>query len=1139
MASKKVNITNTDNKVTVTSSNNKIEVIDTNVPSVIEVTRPVTTIVEVKSQGPQGSVGIMGPSGSQGIQGTAGIDGGGVFTPIDSSLYATTSSLQITGSLNVSGSYYGDGGGLTNLAADTATNATNVYIDWDASDTILRIPMFTGTSDGHYKLKSSVNELAYYYRGSNPITGDLTANDYLLIGGGSNTAGGIFLNSTVTRNNFIYSDFGTFYIKADDQFGTENPSYPPILHLSTYSGSGGVIVLDTPKVEITSSVNISGYVRAATGSFGRIEGLSPFVVGDSVTFERPVTGSIFSGSYYGDGSNLTGVGGTAGTISGSAQVISSLPGGTTSGSIQVSHDNTTGFVANEHIDWTSDQGGTDIHSGNYTDTNTTYSITDGELSQNNFTTTLKNKLDGIEASADVTDTANVLANLPSGIISGSAQLPTGTVSGSAQIDHDSTTNFVANEHIDWTSDQGGTNIHSGNYTDTNTTYTVQDGGLTTNDFTNTLKSKLDGIEASADVTDATNVLANLPSGIISGSAQTITSLIASDLVVGSITAERYVVSSSVTHMTTSFSSGSTIFGDDILDTHQFTGSLYVSGSLYGDGSNLTGVGGTAGTVSGSVQVSHDDTTGFVANEHLDWTSNVGTIHSGNYTDTTTNTQLSAEQVEDFVGGMLGGTETGITVTYQDSTGDIDFVVATQTANDFTNTLKTKLDAIEASADVTDATNVVAALDTLGVISGSAQLPAGIISGSAQLPAGLISGSAQLPAGTVSGSAQIDHDSTTNFVANEHIDWTSDQGGTNIHSGNYTDTNTTYSVGDGGLTTNDFTNADHTKLNAIELLADVTDATNVTSAGALMDSEVTALALIKSLTAADISGSTTALSSSIASDVATNTAKVTNVSTNLTKTVSGTGFAINSSDGDNIALSLADTNNWGLMSDEMFDKLDGIEASADVTDATNVLANLPDGVISGSAQLPAGISIPDGTVSGSIQVDIHNTTGYVANEHLDWTSNVGTIHSGNYTDTTTNTQLSQEQVEDFVGGMLGGTETGITVTYQDSTGDIDFVVATQTANDFTNTLKSKLDAIEALADVTTATNVLSSLVASDLVVGTITAESYVISSSVTHMTTSFSSGSTIFGDDILDTHQMTGSLYVSGSVFFTEIDGGNF
>ena len=44
-------------------------------------------------------------------------------------------------------------------------------------------------------------------------------------------------------------------------------------------------------------------------------------------------------------------------------------------------------------------------------------------------------------------------------------------------------------------------------------------------------------------------------------------------------------------------------------------------------------------------------------------------------------------------------------------------------------------------------------------------------------------------------------------------------------------------------------------------------------------------------------------------------------------------------------------------------------------------------------------------------------------------------------TDTNTQLSEEQVEDFVGGMLtGNTETGITVTYEDSDGTIDFVVA---------------------------------------------------------------------------------------------------
>jgi hypothetical protein len=34
------------------------------------------------------------------------------------------------------------------------------------------------------------------------------------------------------------------------------------------------------------------------------------------------------------------------------------------------HDDLNGFVANEHIDWTQDQGATNIHSGNYTDTNT-------------------------------------------------------------------------------------------------------------------------------------------------------------------------------------------------------------------------------------------------------------------------------------------------------------------------------------------------------------------------------------------------------------------------------------------------------------------------------------------------------------------------------------------------------------------------------------------------------------------------------------------------------------------------------------------------------------------------------------------------------------------------------------------------
>ena len=45
----------------------------------------------------------------------------------------------------------------------------------------------------------------------------------------------------------------------------------------------------------------------------------------------------------------------------------------------------------------------------------------------------------------------------------------------------------------------------------------------------------------------------------------------------------------------------------------------------------------------------------------------------------------------------------------------------------------------------------------------------------------------------------------------------------------------------------------------------------------------------------------------------------------------------------------------------------------------------------------------------------------------------------FSSTNTNTQLSQENVEDFVGGMLDGTETFISVSYDDTDGNLDFVV----------------------------------------------------------------------------------------------------
>ena len=115
MASKKVNIVDNANEVKITNSNNKIEIVDTNVPSNIEITQPVTSIIQVNAAGPKGDRGVAGPSGSQGPAGTDGI-----FTKLGDSLHFTTSSLQISGSMDI----------LGNLTV----NGKSIFIQTSASD---------------------------------------------------------------------------------------------------------------------------------------------------------------------------------------------------------------------------------------------------------------------------------------------------------------------------------------------------------------------------------------------------------------------------------------------------------------------------------------------------------------------------------------------------------------------------------------------------------------------------------------------------------------------------------------------------------------------------------------------------------------------------------------------------------------------------------------------------------------------------------------------------------------------------------------------------------------------------------------------------------------------------------------------
>jgi hypothetical protein len=75
---------------------------------------------------------------------------------------------------------------------------------------------------------------------------------------------------------------------------------------------------------------------------------------------------------------------------------------------------------------------------------------------------------------------------------------------------------------------------------------------------------------------------------------------------------------------------------------------------------------------------------------------------------------------------------------------------------------------------------------------------------------------------------------------------------------------------------------------------------------------------------------TGITTSQANAITANTAKVTNVSTNLSVTQSGTSLVVNSSDGTNASLPAADTDNWGVMTDEMFDAIQANTAKTGIT-----------------------------------------------------------------------------------------------------------------------------------------------------------------------------------------------------------------
>ena len=158
----------------------------------------------------------------------------------------------------------------------------------------------------------------------------------------------------------------------------------------------------------------------------------------------------------------------------------------------------------------------------WTDNNTTYSVGDGGLTQKNFTSTLKTKLDGIATGATNTSAPfytsaisvgdggltqkNFTSTLKTKLDGIAASANNFSIAVSINegegvaVSSGGTQDFSAGSNVTLTQAVGGAIEISS--TDNNTTYSVGDGGLTQKNFTSTLKTKLDGIATSA--TNVTN-----------------------------------------------------------------------------------------------------------------------------------------------------------------------------------------------------------------------------------------------------------------------------------------------------------------------------------------------------------------------------------------------------------------------------------------------------------------------------------------------------------------------------------------------------------------------------------------------------------------------------------------------------------
>ena len=156
-------------------------------------------------------------------------------------------------------------------------------------------------------------------------------------------------------------------------------------------------------------------------------------------------------------------------------------------------------------------------------------------------------------------------------------------------------------------------------------------------------------------------------------------------------------------------------------------------------------------------------------------------------------------------------------------------------------------------------------------------------------------------------------------------------------------------------------------------------------------------------------------------------------------------------------------------------------------------------------------------SGEIRMNNGQAIRFQGGQALEGSTSTGIVELG---------QHSSFKTVDINNGILIVSSSGLISGSATSTGSFGRIQATTIAGNSPLNIESPT----LVGDTTVQGNITAT--------GDIIAENFIVSSSVTYMTQSFSSGSTIFGDSVDDTHQFTGSLQVGGSSFFREIGSGH-